>query len=60
VSPAAAWGCPACFATSQAGVLKAFYLSTAALTLLPFAVIGGVVFSIYRLRQRERRRASAG
>jgi hypothetical protein len=47
-----ALACPVCFGTSQAGVLRAFYLSTGILTTLPFFVIGGIAFFVTRLRRR--------
>jgi len=50
--PAAALACSACFASSQAGVLRAFYLSTGILTVLPFIIIGAIIFSIARISRR--------
>jgi cyanate permease len=51
--PGSATACPVCFASSQAGVLKAYYLSAGILTALPFLVIGGIIYSVSRLRRRR-------
>lgn len=48
-SPAMA--CPVCFASSDNRVLHAFYASTVMLTLLPFSLVGGLAFYLYRWRQ---------
>ena len=49
-TPAAA--CPICFGSVEPEVLRAFYWSTAALTLLPLAIVGITVGAIARLRRR--------
>ena len=42
-SPTGVLACPACYASSSTRVLNFYYLSTAMLTLLPFAVVGTLV-----------------
>ena len=43
LSAAPAIACPACFAASSPGTLRAFYLSTVLLTTMPFLIIAGFV-----------------
>lgn len=47
-----ALACPLCFESSSQGVLHAFYLTTALLTVLPIAVVGFLIVSIGRMRNR--------
>src|SRR5271155_5512596 len=46
--PAATYACPFCYAASDPRTLHAFYVSTAALTLMPLLLIGGFAFWISR------------
>jgi hypothetical protein len=46
--PAAVYACPFCYAASDPRTLHAFYVSTAALTLMPLLLIGGFAFWISR------------
>lgn len=46
--PSAALACPVCFASASGDVLRAFYLSVAALTALPFLILGGFVIYLRR------------
>jgi hypothetical protein len=46
--PVAVQACPFCYATSDPRTLHAFYVSTAALTLMPLLLIGGFAFWISR------------
>ena len=41
--PSIAAACPACFGASDARTISAYYASTMLLSLMPFALIGGVV-----------------
>jgi len=52
MQPAAALACAACLASSRAGVLRAFYLSAGVLTVLPFIIIGAIIFVIARISRR--------
>lgn len=45
------WACPTCFASAGANVLRTYLLSTIWLSLLPFALIGGVVLLAVRMRR---------
>ncbi|MFI5396142.1 MAG: hypothetical protein ACHQ9S_11475 [Candidatus Binatia bacterium] len=54
LAPAAARACPMCYESSRPGVLSAYYLSTALLTLLPFAIFGAVAFVAFRIAHRAR------
>lgn len=54
VVPTAARACPKCFESSGPRVLDAYYLSTALLSLLPFAIIGAVGLIASRLARRAR------
>lgn len=51
-APASA--CPHCYGASSATVLEAYYLSTLSLSLLPFAVVGGLAAIAVRLARRGR------
>jgi hypothetical protein len=48
-----ALACPLCFESSGRSTLHAFYLTTALLTLLPIAVVGFLIVSIGRMRNRN-------
>jgi len=48
LAPAIAIACPFCYAASSPRTLHAFYVSTAALTLLPLMLIGGFAVWISR------------
>ncbi|HLX36172.1 MAG TPA: hypothetical protein VKR29_00170 [Candidatus Binataceae bacterium] len=50
--PKVAAACPACFAASDNRTLAAYYASTLLLSLMPFALIGGVVLAAYLMRTR--------
>ncbi len=41
--PSIAAACPACFGASDARTISAYYASTMLLSLMPFALIGGVI-----------------
>jgi hypothetical protein len=41
--PAAAAACPVCFSAVNREVLYAYYVATAAMTLLPLAMVVGIV-----------------
>lgn len=44
VVPRVAAACPACFAASDARVARMYLLTAALLSLLPFAVVGGIAW----------------
>jgi hypothetical protein len=46
--PTLAHACPFCYGASDPRTLHAFYISTAALTLMPLLLIGGFAFWISR------------
>jgi hypothetical protein len=46
--PAPVYACPFCYGASDPRTLYAFYISTAALTLMPLLLIGGFAFWISR------------
>ena len=48
VAPTLAFACPFCYAASSPRTLHAFYVSTAALTLMPLMLIGGFAVWISR------------
>jgi hypothetical protein len=48
-----AFACPLCFESSGRSTLHAFYLTTALLTVLPIAVVGFLIVSIGRMRNRN-------
>ncbi len=56
--PAVAAACPLCYGSSAPQVLNAYYLSTAVLSLLPFAIVG--VIGLLAVRMLRRAQASAG
>lgn len=52
--PAVSLACPMCYGSSPAVVLQSYYLTAALLSLLPFAVIGGIAVLAFRMaRQRQ-------
>lgn len=53
--PSIAAACPACFGASDARTISAYYASTVLLSLMPFALIGGVILGVYLMRNREGR-----
>lgn len=54
VVPTAVPACPRCFESSGPRVLAAYYLSTALLSLLPFAIIGSIGLIAFRFARRAR------
>jgi hypothetical protein len=50
--PAATWACPACFGASSQAVWKTYLLTAAALTLLPFAIIGTIAGIVRRVQRQ--------
>jgi len=48
-----ALACPLCFASSNASVLHAFYLTTGLLILLPLLGIGFVALTLIRLSKHD-------
>jgi hypothetical protein len=48
LAPAIAIACPFCYAASSPRTLHAFYVSTAALTVMPLMLIGGFAVWISR------------
>lgn len=52
--PAAALACPACYAALGSRLLETYYLSTAFLSLLPFAVVATLLGVARRLHRRSR------
>ena len=50
--PSLAAACPACFGASDARTISAYYASTVLLSLMPFALIGGVILGVYLMRNR--------
>ncbi len=53
--PSIAAACPACFGASNARTISAYYASTVLLSLMPFALIGGVILAVYLMRNRDPR-----
>jgi uncharacterized BrkB/YihY/UPF0761 family membrane protein len=51
--PGIAAACPACYAASDARTISAYYASTMLLSLMPFALIGGVILAVFLMRDRE-------
>jgi hypothetical protein len=51
VVPRVAAACPACFAASDARVARMYLVTAALLSVLPFAVVGGIAWW-WRRRQR--------
>jgi len=56
MSPALASACPSCFAASSVHALRAYYLSTMLLTLMPFTLISLFVILGYSSYRRGLRR----
>jgi len=52
--PASAVACPACYAALGSRTLGGYYLSTAFLSLLPFAIVAALTLVGRRLQQRFR------
>jgi len=52
-APAAAFACPSCYAASGSGSLRAYYISTAILTTMPFLLIGSIGAIFYSARRRR-------
>lgn len=50
--PRLAFACPACFAASNPGGLRAYYLSTVLLSTMPFVMIGAIAAVGYTVRRR--------
>jgi hypothetical protein len=50
--PSIVMACPACFAASSERTLRAYYLSTMLLTVMPFVLIGGVIFAVFLIGRR--------
>jgi hypothetical protein len=48
--PSIAAACPACFGASSTRTISAYYASTMLLSLMPFALIGGVVLGVFLMR----------
>lgn len=53
IIPSETWACPLCFASSNASVLSAFYLTTVLLILLPLGAVGFVALTLARFRKRD-------
>lgn len=53
--PSMAAACPTCFGASDARTISAYYASTVLLSLMPFALIGGVILAVYLMRNRAPR-----
>jgi len=56
LAPAIAFACPFCYQASDPRTLHAFYVSTAALTLMPLMLIGGFAVWISRAYSKARNR----
>lgn len=52
ILPSVALACPNCYAASNQRTILAYYTSTMLLTLMPFALIGGVILAVYLMRNR--------
>ena len=50
--PSVALACPNCYAASSQRTILAYYASTMLLTLMPFALIGGVILGVFLMRNR--------
>lgn len=46
--PTVAHTCPFCFSSTTKEVLHTYYLSVIFMSLLPFGIVGGIAFWIYR------------
>ena len=51
LTPLAVNACPNCYAASDSRVLLTYYLSTAVLTLLPFAIVGTILLVAVRMKR---------
>ena len=51
--PSVALACPNCYAASGRRALLAYYASTMLLSLMPFALIGGVILAVFLMRNRD-------
>lgn len=58
-APGFASACANCFAASNRGGLRAYYISTTILTLMPFILIAGIMFVAYKSGQRLPSRGGA-
>ncbi len=58
--PGAAHACPLCYGSSAPQVLNAYYLSTAVLSLLPFAIVGAIGLLAVRMLRRAQAAVSDG
>lgn len=52
-SAGATQACPSCFASSKANALQAYYVSVAFMVVLPFGMVGGVIFWLRRKQQQH-------
>lgn len=50
--PSVALACPNCYAASSQRTILAYNASTLLLTLMPFALIGGVILGVFLMRDR--------
>jgi hypothetical protein len=50
--PSIVMACPTCFAASSERTLRAYYLSTMLLTVMPFVLIGATIFAVYLIGRR--------
>ena len=50
--PSVALACPNCYAASGSRTILAYYASTMLLTIMPFALIGGVILGVFLMRNR--------
>jgi hypothetical protein len=50
-APRVLFGCPVCFDSADPNVLRFYSISTLFLSLVPFALIGGVVLTAWRLQR---------
>ena len=55
----AALACANCIAASSQRTIAAYYASTMLLSLMPFALIGGIVGAVYLMGRRQRARADS-
>jgi hypothetical protein len=51
-APSIAAACATCFGASSARTIAAYYASTMLLSLMPFALIGGIILAAYLMRNR--------
>lgn len=57
---ASAHACPVCFGSTEGNVLRAYYLSALALTLLPFLIVGLTIAALLHRRRRDSSSARKG